>query len=312
MPTCPVLPRPPMSLLPPGGALQRALLAAFAAAASLSARHFCLQSLGAAIAVLSLSLGQLQPAVSGRHPLGSSPPPFSAELLAAAARFVPGARCLCLIVVGALAPLCFLFSVFQHARPPATPRRLGPPLTERSKTLGLAQALVLPLAEVCFGHGLDRGLPLGPASVDPIVHARSGSNGARDVCFGGTLETTCRARRWCPFIVIAAGSRALLELDGLWRRGSRRRGSDRGRGSDRRAGRAGGEHRCERVSGASSVSRLVSGSNQRRPALLAFPGGRENARVMPRLGPRVQGPRPACFSANRVSPTPKAEARALA
>ena len=126
-----VLPRPPMSLLPPSGALQRALLAAFAAAASLSARHFCLQSLGAAIAVLSLSLGQLQPAVSGRHPLGSSPPPFSAELLAAAARFVPGARCLCLIVVGALAPLCFLFSVFQNARPPATPRWLGPPLTQR-------------------------------------------------------------------------------------------------------------------------------------------------------------------------------------
>ena len=46
---------------------------------------------------------------------------------------------MCLIVVGALAPLCFLFSVFQHARPPATPRRLGPPLTERSKTLGPAQ-----------------------------------------------------------------------------------------------------------------------------------------------------------------------------
>ena len=45
---------------------------------------------------------------------------------------------MCLIVVGALAPLCFLFSVFQHARPPATPRRLGLPLTERSKTLGLA------------------------------------------------------------------------------------------------------------------------------------------------------------------------------
>ena len=132
-----VLPRPPMSLLPPSGALQRALLAAFAAAASLSARHFCLQSLGAAIAVLSLSLGQLQPAVSGRHPLGSSPPPFSAELLAAAARFVPGARCLCLIVVGALAPLCFLFSVFQNARPPATPRWLGPPLTQRSKNVGL-------------------------------------------------------------------------------------------------------------------------------------------------------------------------------
>ena len=42
----------------------------------------------------------------------------------------------CLIVVGALAPLCFLFSVFQNARPPATPRRLGPPLTERLKTLG--------------------------------------------------------------------------------------------------------------------------------------------------------------------------------
>ena len=138
MPTCPVLPRPPMSLLPPSGALQRALLAAFAAAASLSARHFCLQSLGAAIAVLSLSLGQLQPAVSGRHPLGSSPPPFSAELLAAAARFVPGARCLCLIVVGALAPLCFLFSVFQNARPPATPRWLGPPLTQRSKNVGPA------------------------------------------------------------------------------------------------------------------------------------------------------------------------------
>ena len=88
----------------------------------------------------------------------------------------------------------------------------------------------MPLAEVCFGHGLDRGLPLGPAS---YVHARSVGNGARDVRFGGTLETTCRPCRWCPFIVVAAGSRALLQLDGLWRRGSRRRGSDRGRGSDR-------------------------------------------------------------------------------
>jgi len=29
----------------------------------------------------------------------------------------------CLIVVGALAPLCFLFAVFRNARPPATPRR---------------------------------------------------------------------------------------------------------------------------------------------------------------------------------------------
>ena len=75
-----VLPRPPMSLLPPSGALQRALLAAFAAAASLSARHFCLRSFGAAIAVLSLSRGQLQAAVSGRRPLA---PPLSAELHAA-------------------------------------------------------------------------------------------------------------------------------------------------------------------------------------------------------------------------------------
>ena len=33
-------------------------------------------------------------------------------------------------------PSCFLFSVSQHARPPATPRRLGPPLTERSKRDG--------------------------------------------------------------------------------------------------------------------------------------------------------------------------------
>ena len=30
----------------------------------------------------------------------------------------------------------FLVSVFQHARPPATPRLLGPPLTERSKRDG--------------------------------------------------------------------------------------------------------------------------------------------------------------------------------
>ena len=43
---------------------------------------------------------------------------------------------MCLIVVGALAPLCFLFSVFQNARPPATPRWLGPPLTQRSKNVG--------------------------------------------------------------------------------------------------------------------------------------------------------------------------------
>ena len=47
---------------------------------------------------------------------------------------------MCLIVVGALPPLCFLFSVFQNARPPATPRRLGPPLTQRSKTLGPGRA----------------------------------------------------------------------------------------------------------------------------------------------------------------------------
>ena len=38
--------------------------------------------------------------------------------------------------LGPRAPSCFLFSVFQNARPPATPRRLGPPLTQRSKTLG--------------------------------------------------------------------------------------------------------------------------------------------------------------------------------
>ena len=48
---------------------------------------------------------------------------------------------MCLIVVGALAPLCFLFSVFQNARPPATPRRLGPPLTQRSKNVGPASEL---------------------------------------------------------------------------------------------------------------------------------------------------------------------------
>ena len=41
---------------------------------------------------------------------------------------------------GACPPPCFLFSVFQNARPPATPRRLGPPQTERSKTLGPARA----------------------------------------------------------------------------------------------------------------------------------------------------------------------------
>ena len=71
----------------------RALLAAFAAAASLSARHVCLRSLGAAIAVLSLSLGQLQPAVSGRHPLGSSPPPspLNCLLLLLALSQEPGA-----------------------------------------------------------------------------------------------------------------------------------------------------------------------------------------------------------------------------
>ena len=50
---------------------------------------------------------------------------------------------MCLIVVGALAPLCFLFSVFQNARPPATPRWLGPPLTQRSKNVGLACRLYI-------------------------------------------------------------------------------------------------------------------------------------------------------------------------
>ena len=41
---------------------------------------------------------------------------------------------MCLIVVGALPPLCFLFSVFQNARPPATPRQLGPPLCTHPQT----------------------------------------------------------------------------------------------------------------------------------------------------------------------------------
>ena len=91
------------------------------------------------------SLVSLSPGVSSKLPCrdvapsAPLPPPLNGTAHAARSRLVPGARCVCLIVVGALAPLCFLFSVFQHARPPATPRRLGPPLTERrSKTLGLA------------------------------------------------------------------------------------------------------------------------------------------------------------------------------
>ena len=116
----------------------RALLAAFAAAASLSARHVCLGSLGACHRS-SLSLPGSAPTcrVGTSPPRLPPPPPLNGTAhRAARSRLVPGARCVCLIVVGALAPLCFLFSVFQHARPPATPRRLGPPLTERSKTLG--------------------------------------------------------------------------------------------------------------------------------------------------------------------------------
>ena len=89
------------------------------------------------------------------------PPPFSAELLAAAARFVPGARCLCLIVVGALAPLCFLFSVFQNARPPATPRWLGPPLTQRSKNVGLPESLSSSSVLAAADPAEDRTLLMG-------------------------------------------------------------------------------------------------------------------------------------------------------
>ena len=110
MPTCPVC-SPVRRCLCCRPAV-RALLAAFAAAASLSARHCCLRSYGGAIAVLVLS-----PGVSSKLPcrdVAPSPPspplplltsPISAELHAA--RFsplVPGARCVCLIVVGALAP----------------------------------------------------------------------------------------------------------------------------------------------------------------------------------------------------------------
>ena len=59
---------------------------------------------------------------------------------------------MCLIVVGGpWPPSVFCFLLFQNARPPATPRRLGPPLTQRSKTLGPtslahAQSPFLPLA----------------------------------------------------------------------------------------------------------------------------------------------------------------------
>ena len=135
-----VLPRPPMSLLPPSGALQRALLAAFAPCRCIAVGLSFLSTVIGGCHRCSLSLPGSAPTCRvGTSPPRLLPPPFSAELLAAAARFVPGARCLCLIVVGALAPLCFLFSVFQNARPPATPRWLGPPLTQRSKNVGLSQ-----------------------------------------------------------------------------------------------------------------------------------------------------------------------------
>ena len=79
--------------------------------------------------LFSLSWGQLQAAVSGRRPLGS---PLSAELHAAILAPCPRSHVrVSNRSVGALAPLCFLFSVFHNARPPATPRRLGPPLTQR-------------------------------------------------------------------------------------------------------------------------------------------------------------------------------------
>ena len=125
------------------------------------------------------SLFSLSPWVSSNLPCRdvtpSAPPPptFSAELLAAAARFVPGARCLCLIVVGALAPLCFLFSVFQNARPPATPRWLGPPLTQRSKNAGLVSSRVVCLFGLTFKS--------------KIVHAHTRSEKRRRAytCCGG-------------------------------------------------------------------------------------------------------------------------------
>ena len=122
----------------PGGALQRGPSSPPSRCRCIAVGSSFLSTVIGGCHRCSLSLPGSAPTCRvGTSPPRLLPPPFSAELLAAAARFVPGARCLCLIVVGALAPLCFLFSVFQNARPPATPRRLGPPLTQRSKTLGL-------------------------------------------------------------------------------------------------------------------------------------------------------------------------------
>ena len=74
---------------------------------------------------------------------------------------------------------CLLFSVFQNARPPATPRRLGPPQTQRSKTLGPALQVLryrpsaprhnLHLAS--FSPVSPRSLPVSPRIISPCLSA---------------------------------------------------------------------------------------------------------------------------------------------
>ena len=116
----------------------RALLAAFAAAASLSARHVCLGSLGACHRS-SLSLPGSAPTCRvGTSPPRLPRPPPSAERYCTCCAFSPCPRSQVRVSNRSGGPRPPLFSVFQNARPPATPRRLGPPQTQRSKTLGPA------------------------------------------------------------------------------------------------------------------------------------------------------------------------------
>jgi len=120
-------------------------------------------------------------------------------------------------VPGPPGPSCFLFSVFQNARPPTTPRRLRPPTDREIKTgrpaLPLSPVTREPCSRVPRARSDNAGplfprphVPVfgfsrpGAATADPR-RSRTGRDRHRRARFDGG-----RTVRWCPSI-----SRFLLD-----------------------------------------------------------------------------------------------------
>ena len=80
--------------------------------------------------------------------------------------------------LGPRAPSCFLFSVFQNARPPATPRRLGPPLTERLNGLTKERQILPALSPDAASP---RAASLGP--LGRIFYSQCGAWAPRTLLF---------------------------------------------------------------------------------------------------------------------------------